>query len=460
MSNLKDNTEKLSKIYTLESILQSRSNLADKLGLSYGGDRDLYKALGYTKTPDFDDFFAFYSRNGIAKRVVNAPVEASWRLKPTISESTNKQTKFEKEWENLVKKYKVWHYLARADRLSGIGNYGVLVLGFGDESTKPISKNVDLLYMRPYSEDNAQISKFVSDNKDFRYGLPEEYSLQVKQDIRQTSIDNIYKVHYSRCIHIAENVDSDDVYGMPRLLPILNDLMNLEKVVGGSAEMFWRGAFPGLALSAAADANMQSMDMDELEDELQAYIHKLQRYIRLQGIDIQELKPQVSDPSNHFNIIIQSISAATNIPKRILIGSERGELASSQDEINWGKYISYRRTDFVEPIILRPFIQKMIDVGMLPEPSNDYTIVWPDVTVPTEKDQAEVDRIRVDTLNKYATGLGAENIVPKNIFLKKFLDFTEEEIQQAEKTVSKTDTEMMVKEISETDDTEEEDVKI
>src|SRR5574343_484451 len=100
--------KKLAKIHALESVLQSRANLADRLGLSFGGDRDLYKTLGYTKTPTYDDFFAFYQRNGIAKRVVNAPVEASWRLKPTITESKKTQTKFEKEFIELEKKYNLW----------------------------------------------------------------------------------------------------------------------------------------------------------------------------------------------------------------------------------------------------------------------------------------------------------------------------------------------------------------
>ena len=422
------------EIRFLESALASRAELAGKLGMSFGGDRDLYSALGYSKSPDFNDYYAKYKRHGISKRVVNAPVEASWRKKPKVSDNLGPdQTPFEKAWKELVKKHKIWHYLARADRLSGIGKYGVLYMGFDDtdDPSKPLSSG-NLIYLRPYSEGNATISKYSNETKDSRYGYPIEYSLIAKKNADSGSNLPAKKVHYSRIIHIAEGLDSDDVFGTPRLEAVLNDVTDIEKVVGGSAEMFWRGAFPGMALTAAQDASMDTMDQDDLEDEIQAYIHKMQRYIRLQGIELKELAPQVSDPTAHFMVLIQSISSATHIPKRILIGSERGELASSQDEINWGTYIDTRRQDHVEPQILRPFIDAMISAGVLPEPENDYTIIWPDVTVPTPKEEAEVARIRVDTLNKYVSGIGSPMVVPEKMFLSKFLDFTDEDILQAE----------------------------
>jgi len=425
----------LRQIHSLESAIRSRADLAEKLGYSYGGDRDLYSALGYEKAPNFRTYYAKYRRHGISKTIVKAPVEASWRRKPTISDSTDKnQTEFEKKWLEIVEKHRVWHFLSRADRLTGIGQYGVLYLGFNDSSdpSSPIGEQAELVFMRPYMEGNAEITKFVTDVRNPRYGLPDQYTLSMKNEFETSQLPK-KTVHWSRVIHIAEDLDSDDVYGTPRLEAPLNDVVDLEKVVGGSAEMFWRGAFPGIALTAQADAAMDTMDLDDLEDELQAYIHKLQRYIRLQGIELKELAPQVVDPNNHFNVLIQSISACTRIPKRILIGSERGELASSQDEINWGNHITTRRSEFIEPVILRPFIDILIKVGMLPEPVNNrYSIIWPDVTVPTVKEQAEVNRIYADTLNKYVTAPGASTVVPERMFLKKFMGFTDEDVDQAE----------------------------
>ena len=74
------------------------------------------------------------------------------------------------------------------------------------------------------------------------------------------------------------------------------------------------------------------------------------------------------------------ISAASGIPLRIMTGSERGELASTQDDGNWASRIEERQLHFAEPMILRPLIDRLIELRALPEPSdgeyqlNDYRL--------------------------------------------------------------------------------------
>ncbi len=127
------------QIRALASILQSRQELAYGLGQTYpktagGYARDVYKALGYIQSPTYEHYYSAYQRQDIAKAIVNAPVDHSWRLKPVITENKAKkdkveETKFEKAWLELVKEKHIYHYLTRADRLSGIGEYAVLLLG-------------------------------------------------------------------------------------------------------------------------------------------------------------------------------------------------------------------------------------------------------------------------------------------------------------------------------------------
>ena len=63
------------------SALVNRSNLASRLGvMTYGGDRDLYQALGYPKTLTFtDNYLPQYIRNEVAKAIIDRPVRAAWR---------------------------------------------------------------------------------------------------------------------------------------------------------------------------------------------------------------------------------------------------------------------------------------------------------------------------------------------------------------------------------------------
>ena len=178
-------------------------------------------------------------------------------------------------------------------------------------------------------------------------------------------------------------------------------------------------------------------------------MHGLKRYMRLQGIDADEFKPQVADPSKHISIYLDLICATSGIPKRIFMGSERGELASSQDEKNWNDAVDERRRNHAEPMILRPFIDKMIDVKILPEPKKGYDVEWPALQIPNEKEEAEVARTYMTALKEYTMAIGADQIVPPEFMLEKFLKLSKEEIEKIGEIVKKMIKEDQEEEIEE-----------
>lgn len=434
------------QLKTLASNLMGRAELASKMGKSFGTDRDIYEALGYTKNPVFDDYYVRYERQDVASRIIDASVDATWKEVPIIVETEDPEdTEFEKQWKEIENKRHIFHYLARADKVAGIGEYGVLLLGFDDVNNinprEPVEKATELLYLRPYTQNNADVSEWETDSSNERYGFPKIYKLETStaQKDGSKSID----AHWTRVIHLAEGLLENDVYGKPRLRPVLNRLQDLDLISGGSAEMFWRGAFPGIAFKLAEDATMEAQDKKALEDEIENYVHDLKRYMRVQGLDIHELKVQIADPKNHFDLLISLISAATGIPKRILTGSERGELASSQDEKNWASRIDERRKNYIGPMVLRAFIQRLIDIGVLPEPKQ-FEIEWSDLFAIGEKDKADIAKVKAETLATYANAMGTDLIIPPTIFLKKFLEFDADEIQEIEDEVGK-----IVKEVEE-----------
>jgi hypothetical protein len=429
----------------LASALLSRSNFATQLGQSYGGDRNIYTALGYPTAAQltFDKFLDRYSRQDIAKRVVDAPVEAVWRRKPEISDSKDDDpTDFEKAWEELQEKRKIYHYLARVDKAAGIGQFGVLFMGFNDVGSKEDLKNEvsgtdnELMFLRPYTEGTTTINKWDTDVNSERYGQPEIYKLNVS-NAEHTGEQNI-EVHWTRVIHVSDGMLEDNVYGTPRLKDVYNRLQDLELVAGGSSEMFWRGAFPGLALSLKDDAQLGAQDADDLTDEMEEYMHQLKRYIRVANMDVQSLAQQISSPKEHADVLTALIAGAKGIPVRILLGSERGELASSQDERAWDNNVDSRRRDFVEPWILRPLINRLIEFGVLPTPKEEnYDIVWPDLQERSEKDQADTALIRTEALTKYAAVPGSESVVPPGVFRMEMLGFSKEENEAIEKQIEK-----------------------
>jgi hypothetical protein len=427
------------QIYQLASELVGRAQLAGKLGQSYGGNRDLYETLGYKKVPVFDDFYVIYKRQDVAKRIISAPVNGTWRLKPAIVENKDEETDFEKAWINFVKDKNPYHYIARADRISGIGQYGVLLIGFDDvkKSADAISEVFgarEVLYLRPYMQKNIQIATFVKDTNNARYGLPETYKLQTTVDGMTSTANQNLTVHWSRIIHIAEGLEENDVIGTPRLECVLNRLQDLDLLSGGSAEMFWRGAFPGYAFVADPEHMIKPQAMTDLKKEIENYVHDLTRYLRLSGMSVKDLSTQVADPSKHFELLISLVSAATGIPKRILLGSERGELASSQDKDNWAEQIEDRRLDYAEPMILRQFIDRLIWAKILPAPGEDgYTVEWPDLFALSEGEQATILKTKTEALATYANAPSAITIIPPDFYLSQFLGLTTKEIEHINK---------------------------
>ena len=134
------------------------------------------------------------------------------------------------------------------------------------------------------------------------------------------------------------------------------------------------------------------------------------------------------------------ISAKTGIPTRILVGSEVGKLASTQDKDTWLTLVRQRRENYAEVSIIRPFVDKCLELGILPE-VQAYDIVWEDLFAPSTKEKAEVGAIRSQSLKFYTQNPVAPMIIPPNVFIKYFLGLSDQETErvQLEHTLDLTD---------------------
>ena len=407
--------------------------LATKLGFQYGGERDIYQTLGYKNILTFDDYYAYYRRLDIAKAIIDRPVEATWRGDFGVVEADDRDTPLEKAWEELDSRLGLKSHFLRLDKLACLGNYGVLFLGFNDVTSKeqlrmPVVPGTGrkLLYIKPLSQKNAEIEEWETNTANERYGLPKLYGISI---VEPGGAITELSVHYSRVIHVTHELLESECEGVPVLEACFNRLMDLEKLLGGSAEMFWRGGRPGYHGKIGENAQLNDEDEEELMVQLDEYEHNLRRILLTQNIDLETLASQVADPTAHVNIQIQMISAVTGIPKRILTGSELGELASSEDRKNWLDLITARRQEYAETRIVRPFVNKLIEVGVFPKPAESYSVYWEDLYTPSDKDKAEVGRIRSEALRNYIATPGSQDAVPLESFLEYFLGFDSDMVE-------------------------------
>ena len=418
------------------SELVGRATLAAQMGLQYGGSRDIYQALGYKTDLTYADYAAFYSRLDIASAIIDRPVDATWRGGFELLESDDdNETDLEKEFYRLYDVLSLHSKFARLDRLTGIGKYGILLLGLSDvkdiqgfANQVSTGRGLKLLWVKAFGEGSAASNtiEYERNPASERYGQPNIYQVTIANT--STGGKEVIRVHYSRVIHVADGLLESEIEGTPRLQTVYNRLMDLEKLVGASAEMFWRGARPGYQGKVEKDTFLSQATKDDLKSQIDEYEHNLRRMILNEGITWDTLASQVADPEKHVLVQLQMVSAAKNIPLRILTGSEIGQLAGEQDRNNWYDHVNGRRAEFAEPWIIRPFVDRCIKYRVLPAPEDDYTVKWKPLWEQSDKDKAEVGKTRATAIKEYATNPGAESIVPPESFMRICLGLDDEQI--------------------------------
>ena len=395
------------------SAIGSRAILAGRAGITFEGKRDLFQALGYRRLITLADYRDRYLRNAVAGRIVDAKPQDTWRSGFELLEDEREDTRtdFEEAWEELEKRLSVTAMMMRLDTLAGIGHYSVMLLGAEGEMVEPLEQTDDLAFISVFAEEDARILTLEPDTKDKRFGLPTFYSLRRRNSNNLVATRVIEdRVHHSRIIHAADGLLEDMIFGTPRLQRIWNLLDDLEKVTGGGAEAFWKRADQGMQLNLDPTVELDDDGTKELQEEVDKYIHGLTRVLRTRGLDINMLGSDTADIGGPTSAILEQISAGTGIPQRILMGSEQAKLASIQDRSNWNERIEARRNNFAEAQIIRPFVDRMIAFGVLPEPKQ-YEVRWSQIESADEGGQAEY----ANSLADLNTKMGERVVTPDEI---------------------------------------------
>jgi hypothetical protein len=465
---------------------------------------NLDKDCNYPEEPTPSDYQKLYDRLGPATRVVQVYPRECWQVQPTVYEDEDPDvvTTFEEAWDELGQGLRsdrsfyqdeagspVWEYLLRADELSGVGQYGAILLGLNDglplnepaqfvgpaatilrdpkgkaldEPTQnyrrkllgskkpgarrkglkappaphkarltfnqPAGQGRRLTFIRIFPETAATISKFDEDLSSPRFGQPTEYTLTFASpvEVEGRSV-NSSTVHWTRIIHVADNLAANEIYGVPRQRPVFNNLLDLRKLYGGSAEMYWRGAFPGYALESLPQFGTEvDYDEEKINSMMFRWASGLQRHLLLTGLSMKGLSPQVVDPRSQIEVHIEAICIQLGIPVRVFKGTERGELASSQDDAAWNDRLRQRQSGYLTPRLIVPFVDRLIALGVLPAPAG-YSVWWPDLTSQSDEEQSTIAAARTGSVVQYADSAGARGVIAPHDYWTRIQGYSEEE---------------------------------
>lgn len=389
------------------------------VGKTFEGLRDMWQALGYKEELGPADYDRRYARGGIAKRVMNVQPKGTWPAGCEIleNEDPNVVTPFEQAVLDLDAQVHFWNHFLRADILAGFERYAVIVIGAPGAMDSPLPDGEGSLegiqYLMPYRESHARIQKLVTDTKNKRFGQPETYQItHTMEGILGDAAQSVERlVHWSRVIHVVDERLESNVFGPPRLEDVWNYLDDLDKVVGGGSEAFWKTVYQGMQLDIDPEMDLTQEAKDDMTRQIDEFEMNLRRVFRTRGVKATTLGTSAVDFGPQAEAIINLICTTKAVPKRIFLGSERGELASSQDKATWDDEIDLRREQFAWPVVVKPFIDRLIEHNYLPKPAKAYRVRWPERNKMTAPDKAIVAQ-RLASLNK---NMGVPVVTPDDI---------------------------------------------
>lgn len=371
----------------------ARGLLSRISGGSFNGTRDLYEAFGWDVSIDAYMLWQMYLRGGIAKRLVDSYPTATWGQPPTLTGNKGWTT----AWQAFIDDQDLWSVMLRFDRISQLGRYAVLLVGLDDSSRleDPVraGRQSKVLYLQPYSDRAAVITRWGTDPTDPRFNLPIEYTINpglalLEQfpgtgtnpgTIRQVPHQVPYRVHWSRLIHVAQGALENEVFGQSVLWASWNYLTDLQKVVGSASESYWMTANRGMHADLNPEMDLEEDDEAALTAEIDEYQNGQRRFIRTRGVTVKDLGSDVADPTGPFETLITLIAGTSGIPKRVLLGSEAAHNASTQDKGNWSEHVDEYRQLIAQPAFLLKLVKALMLMGVLPTmDAKKIMVEWPD----------------------------------------------------------------------------------
>lgn len=298
-----------------------------------------------------------------------------------------------------------------------------------------------LIFLRVIPEHMVQVVQYEADIRNPRFGQPIMY-LVTLNDPRQphTGIGlplATVRIHWTRLIHAADNLTSSEIFGTPRMRPVLNPILDIKKVRGAGAEGYWQSCFTALSFETHPQLGGDvAIDTNAMKDDIENFFNGLQRYLTGVGGGWKTLAPSVVDPTPHIDKSIESICIQLGVPLRVFKGAERGELASTQDDDDWNNRVKGRRSNYITPRVIVPFVDRMIDIGILPLPEEGYKIEWPDPESIGKTAKAAIAAQLTTAITTYASS-GGEQVMPLAEFFTIILGLDDDTAKQIAEATQK-----------------------
>jgi len=382
---------------------------------------NIYLDYGYPGELTFSNYWNMYRRFGVAKNVVELPIDTGWSSAPTIEGPGRFLTEFEK----LDKRVKVWNRLKGLDTRQRVGRYAGMFMRVRDgvKPNQPIesklSGEASLLEMMPLYESQLEVIESEKDPNSDDFGQPTMLRYrQTVQGSRNEEASDTIDIHPSRVVFASEGADNGWIYGIPALESVYNSLMDLRKVIGGGAEGFYKNAAQSIVfdLKDGASAIAYQDKLDKFNDEYDEFTrNRSRRSMWTPGMTATTLDSSLVSPKEFFEAALNDVAAGSKIPATILIGKQTGRMASEEDSSQFLSVVQSRRENFMLEMILN-VIDWLIRYGILS--SAEYEVIWDDLLARSDEEKLASSK-SMAAINKDQFSSGGDSV------------FSSEEIREA-----------------------------
>lgn len=352
--------------------------MSSVIGTQFRNHRDYYQVFGWERNITARLCYALYKGHGIAKAVNDVPINTTWRYYPQIISTSTELTSTLKLLEERLS---LTDIMKKLDRLSGVGFYGIAVLDIKNQKYESRLRSFKLQNLTNISVfSDWEVTIMWKGNNATGRKSDIEYYLIGKE-----------KIHPSRVIHVCENPDTD-ILGQSRIAPIYNQLIDMWKISGSTAELYYITASLLLNAKAEDGYKIKKKDAEALQDSLLELTNKMKGFLVSNGFEIKNIAPPITSPKDSWEVYEKFISAESGIPRRILFGSEMGELASTQDQTTYYERIESRQVNHVTPNIIKAVIERLMRFSDMP--FAEYSIKWKQLSALSEKEVSEsIDKL-------------------------------------------------------------------
>ena len=389
--------EQLNKLEPVENSNHSDNGLRARIASMISGGYDwadtlhnIYLDFGYPETLNFDNYWNMYRRFGIAKNVVELPVDTGWLDNPEVEA----EEKFKTDFQKLVDEKNFWIRMKGLDTRQRVGRYGGMFMRVkdGKKPEEPIEGTLSginsLVEMMPLYESQLEVVETDQDQMSETFGQPKMYQYSgTAEGSRNKNATTTINIHASRIVIAAEDADNGWIYGISSLEAPYNSLMDLRKIIGAGGEGFYKNAAQSIVfdLKDPSSAKANESLLNDFNDKYDDFAkNRSRRAMWSPGMESKVLTSALANPKEFFMNALNDVAAASKIPATILIGQQTGRLASGEDSKHFLSTINSRRINFMTEMTT-DVLAWLIKYGILP--ASDFEIVWTDLLARSDEEK-------------------------------------------------------------------------